>query len=210
MRKAARGPVVSKVPTVGQFLHRWLEETVALAPLTYATYESHVKNYIEPGIGALRLDRLRVADVQAWLNRLAAQCPVLRPGKGCPSGAPRHRTVLRARRCCHRVASPRTIKDVRTVLHSALHSAVRQELIDRSVAQLVQIPKQRKRRPVPWTSEEARRFLESARSSADPLYPVYVLVLVLCLRKGEVLGLSWEAVDFEQGPHSCPTISSGL
>jgi hypothetical protein len=54
-RRAARGPVVIKVPTVGQFLHRWLEDTVApnLAPPTYATYESHVRNYIEPGIGAL-------------------------------------------------------------------------------------------------------------------------------------------------------------
>ena len=49
-RKAARGPVVTKVPTIGQFIRRWLEETVApnLAPLTYATYETHVKNYIEP------------------------------------------------------------------------------------------------------------------------------------------------------------------
>ncbi len=76
MRKAAHGPVVTKVPTVGQFLHRWLEDTVApnLAPPTHATYESHVKNYIEPGIGSLRLDHLRVADVQAWLNRLTAQC----------------------------------------------------------------------------------------------------------------------------------------
>jgi len=38
-QKAARGPVITKVPTVGQFLHRWLENTVApnLAPLTYAT-----------------------------------------------------------------------------------------------------------------------------------------------------------------------------
>jgi hypothetical protein len=53
-QKAARGPVITKVPTVGQFLHRWLEDTVApnLAPLTYATYESHVKNYTERGIGA--------------------------------------------------------------------------------------------------------------------------------------------------------------
>ena len=34
----------------------------------------HVKNYIEPGIGGVRLDHLRVADVQAWLNRVAAQC----------------------------------------------------------------------------------------------------------------------------------------
>jgi hypothetical protein len=66
-RKAAHGPVVTKVLTVEQFLHRWLEDTVAptLAPLMYATYESHVKNYVEPGIGSLHLDRLRVADVQA-------------------------------------------------------------------------------------------------------------------------------------------------
>ena len=79
-RKAARGPVVTKVPTVGQFLNRWLEDTVApnLAPLTYATYESHVKNYIEPCLGALRLDRLRVADVQRWINRLAAQANAVR------------------------------------------------------------------------------------------------------------------------------------
>jgi integrase len=97
------------------------------------------------------------------------------------------------------VPSPRTIKDVRTVLRSALHSAVHQELIDRNVAQLVQIPKQRKRRLVPWTSEEARPFLESARSSSDPLYAAYALVLILGLRKGEVLGLAWDAVNFEQG-----------
>jgi integrase len=80
----------------------------------------------------------------------------------------------------------------RTVLRSALHSAVRQELIERNVAQLVEIPKQRKRKLVALTSEEgeARRFLESARSSSDPLYAAYVLVLVLGLRKGEVLGLA--------------------
>ena len=40
-----------------------------------------------------------------------------------------------------------------------------------------------------WTSDEARRFLESARADRDPLYAAYVLILVLGLRKGEVLGL---------------------
>jgi integrase len=84
-------------------------------------------------------------------------------------------------------------------MRSVLHSALRQELIDRNVAQLVQIQKQRKRKLVPWTSEDARRFLESARSDSDPLYAAYVLVLILGLRKGEVLGLAWEAVNFEQG-----------
>ena len=76
---------------------------------------------------------------------------------------------------------------------------MRQELLDRNVAQLVQIPKQRERKLVPWTSEEARRFLESARADSDPVYAAYVLVSVLGLRKGEVLGLAWEAVNFGQG-----------
>ena len=88
-------------------------------------------------------------------------------------------------------------KDVRTVLRSGLNSAVGQELLDRNVAQPVQIPKQRERKLVPWTSEEARRFLESARSDSDPLYAACVLVLALGLRKGEVLGLAWDSVNFD-------------
>jgi integrase len=92
--------------------------------------------------------------------------------------------------------------------------ALHQELIDRNVAQLVQIPKQRKRSLVPWTSDEARRLLESARSSSDPLYAAYVLVLVFGLRKGEVLGLAWEAAKFRAGRAdarpSAPTVRRSL
>ena len=52
-RQAAHGPVVAKVPTVSQYLWRWLSDTVGpnLAPLTYATYESHVRHYLDPGSG---------------------------------------------------------------------------------------------------------------------------------------------------------------
>jgi hypothetical protein len=47
--------------------------------------------------------------------------------------------------------------------------------------------------------EEAGRFLESALPDQDPLYPGYVLTLVLGLRKGGVLGLHWTEVDFGAG-----------
>ena len=80
-------------------------------------------------------------------------------------------------------------------------------VIDRNVAQLVQIPKQRRRRPVPWTSEEARCFLESARSSSDPLYAAYVLVLVLGLRKGRFSAFPGRP-SISRRAHLCPTISS--
>ena len=65
-----------------------------LAPLTHATYESHVKNYIEPGIGAMRLDRLRVTDVQPWLNRLATQ------RQCCAQGKDARRALHGTARCC--------------------------------------------------------------------------------------------------------------
>jgi integrase len=64
---------------------------------------------------------------------------------------------------------------------------------------LVKLPPARVRKRKAWTSEEARRFLESARRDGDPLYAAYVLVLVLGLRKGELLGLTWDDIDPEAG-----------
>jgi integrase len=72
-----------------------------------------------------------------------------------------------------------------------LNNAMREELISRNVAELVTLPKSRKRlqRRNSWTVDEARRFLESARRDNDPLYGLWVLILVLGLRRGEGLGL---------------------
>ena len=199
--EAQRGPMVTKVPTVGQYLNRWLEETVApnLAPLTHATYESHVRWYLDPGIGKIRLDRLRVSDVQSWLNKLQSQCQCCAQGKDAKRAArdPARAKCCAKAECCRSYPSGRTIKDLRGVLRSALSSAMTEELVSRNVATMVRAPRLRPRKIVPWSSEEARRFLESARNDADSFYAVFVLVLVLGLRKGEVLGLSWSAVDMQ-------------
>jgi hypothetical protein len=69
---------------------RWLPETVApnLAPVTHATCESHVRWYLDPGIGKIRLDRLRVSDVQSWLNGLQSQCQCRAQGRDAKRSAP--------------------------------------------------------------------------------------------------------------------------
>lgn len=96
------------------------------------------------------------------------------------------------------MASERTIRDAWTILCSALTNAVTEELIPRNIASLLHVSNPRKRRVKPWTAEEARQFLESARREHDPLYAAYVLVLVLGLRKREVIGLPWSAVDLDR------------
>lgn len=101
--------------------------------------------------------------------------------------------------CCHEVASDWTVHQAWRVLRGALTQAMREELVFRNVAALVRVPMPRPRRQAVWTVDEARRFLESARSDNDPMYAGYVLLLTLGLRRGEMLGLAWEDVDLELG-----------
>jgi integrase len=79
------------------------------------------------------------------------------------------------------------------------------ELVSKNVAGPVKLPPVRSPRRRAWSGDEARRLLESAKLDDDPLHAAYVLVLVLGLRKGEVLGLTWDDVDLYSG-----TLSVGL
>jgi integrase len=82
---------------------------------------------------------------------------------------------------------------------SPLSQAVTEDLIIKNVAMSVKVPSKRlrKRKMQAWSSEEARRFFESARGDGDSLYVAYVLILALGLRKGEALGLVWSDVNLD-------------
>ena len=86
---------------------------------------------------------------------------------------------------------------MRVVLSAALTRAMREELVSRNVARLVTLPSAPSRNRRPWSVEEARRFLRAARR--DPLHAVFTFLLAYGLRRGEILGLSWDDVDFDQG-----------
>jgi integrase len=149
--------------------------------------------YIAPDLGVKRLDRLGVRDVQTWVNELRVRCQCCAQGKDLARERPRCCAVGR---CCRQVASEWTVHQAWTVLRGALSAAMRDELVSRNVAALVRVPVPRPAKQTTWTVDEARRFLESARSDDDPLYAGYVLMLVLGLRRGELLGLAWDDVDF--------------
>jgi integrase len=197
--RAITGPVPTKTPTIADYLAYWLREVIEpnAAPLTHSTYETLTRLYIVPGIGTKRLDRLQVRDVQTWINQVGrlCQCCVQRKDANRPATKQRCCAVGK---CCHQTPSANTIGDLRKVLRSALSHAMTEELVVKNVASLAKLPTVRRRKGQAWSTEEARQFLESARRDNDPLYAAYVQVLVLGLRKGEVLGLTWDGVDLEK------------
>jgi len=86
---------------------------------------------------------------------------------------------------------------MRTVLSAALTRAVREELITRNVARLVELPEWQASTIRPWTAEEARQFLDASRP--DPLHAAFVILVTYGLRRGEVLGLRWTDIDLDAG-----------
>jgi integrase len=188
----------TSTPTVASYFAYWLREIVepGLAPKTYDKYEMISRLYIVPGLGRKRLDRLQVRDVRVWLNRLRQACQCCAQGKD--AARPHNdRRCCTIGRCCQDRLSDRPVRDVRDTLRAALGSAVAEELLTRNVAAVVRLPVSRKSKRNWWSVDEARAFLESARTDRDPLYAAYVLGLVLGLRRGEVLGLTWNDVHFD-------------
>ena len=198
LQQAAARPVATRAPKLKEYLTYWLDQVVrtSLKPKTAETYAMHVRLYIIPGLGEKRLDKLTVRDVRGWLNLLSEECQCCAQGKDV-ARPPKLRRCCAIGKCCGQHLSRRTVIDVRAVLRSALSNAVGDELIDRNIAMGIKLPSARTRQPAPWSVEEARQFLVSAKDDADPLYAAYVLILVLGLRRGELLGLTWPMVDLE-------------
>jgi integrase len=195
-QRAREGPVATKVPSVGEDVAYWLREIVKpnLSPGTYVTYEVIARLYIVPGLGGRRLDRLQTREVQTWINAVGRTCPCCAQGKDARRPVKKRRCCAIGK-CCHGMPSATTIVHIRRIIRTVLSQAITDGLVTRNIGTAVKLPVVRKCKRKAWSSDEARRFLESARSDADPFYAAYVLVLVLGMRKGVLLGLTWDDVD---------------
>ncbi|MCX5049533.1 site-specific integrase [Streptomyces sp. NBC_00474] len=161
-------PVPSRAWSLGEWLAYWLEHIVEpdSEHNTYLKYESKVRLYLVPHLGKKSLVKLTPAQLRAFMATL----------KRDKVPAATRFEVLR-------------------VLRNALNRAIREELLTRNVALLVDMPKVSKDKGSAWNAREAITFLRAAR--AHRLYAACVLVLVLGLRRSEVLGLRWQDIDFE-------------
>jgi integrase len=91
----------------------------------------------------------------------------------------------------------RTIQVVHATLHCALKQSVKDRLIGYNPMDAVERPKVETKEFHIFTESQARTFLEAARG--HPYEALFYLALTTGLRKGELLGLMWEDVDWDKG-----------
>jgi integrase len=155
--------------TVGEWLDYWLENTAKdrIRHSTWIGYESMIRLHIKPLLGNKYLTELGIRDVQLAIDKMASD-------KNIGSSVYKH---------------------FRQVLSVALNRAVREEIIFRNVAQYIELPKHIKKPIIPWTVEEAIRFLESSKEHI--WYPALLIQLIYGMRRGEAIGLRWSDIDWK-------------
>lgn len=159
---------------LGEWLDIWVAEYLNdVKPRTIESYTDHIKNHIKPALGAVKLEALTTPAVQRFYNQLGAE-------KGGKTGL-----------------SPKTVKNIHGVLHEALQQAYKVGYIRTNPADACTLPRAEKKEIKPLDSDEISAFLKAIQGHR--FETVYIVTLFTGLRRGEVLGLTWDAVDFDGG-----------
>ena len=95
-----------------------------------------------------------------------------------------------------RKVKPNTVIHYHAIIHSALKYAVKTDMLVQNVADKVDRPKKNSFQPVFLSAEEMQKMFKALRGTKLEL-PVLVAAFY-GFRRGEVLGLKWDAIDFER------------
>ncbi len=170
--------------TVKEMLDAWLAtKRGAVTPNSERDYEIVCRKHIVPALGTVKVQKLTAPRVQAQYTAWADAGMSARMIRGCHMR-----------------------------LSQALKQAVRFGIVSFNVCDSVTPPKLGRGKADTWDQHEALTFLDTATNRPvlhrggdsglrrpDELHPLWHLLLLEGLRRGEALGLRWRDVSFERG-----------
>ena len=152
----------------GKYLDVWLETAAKprVRAKTFQNYKDLVRLYIKPALGENKLSLITPEQIQSLYNKMLDD-----------------------------ELSPKTIKNVHGVLRNALDQAAKWGKLYRNPADLVDLPKQKKKEMQAFSPIEANAFLDAINYSRWKA--LFSLLLTTGMRPGEALALKWKDVDLD-------------
>ncbi|MCF2533634.1 site-specific integrase [Yinghuangia soli] len=155
--------------TVAAYLRDWLaEKELVLKPTTFVRYRDYVRNDLIPALGGIRLDELKHRHIRGFVRRQR------KAGRG----------KVTLNRCL-------------ATLSSALTDAVKQRRLRFNPTRPTMLPRPQAPERMVWTAEETVRFLNHSHQADPFMADLCEVIIGTGMRRGEVLGLHWEDVHFD-------------
>lgn len=162
--------------TINDVFDMWVQIKKGLKENTFQNYIYMYEQFVREDIGQLKIVKLKRSDIRRYYNRLVDD----------------------------RGLKVATVDTIHNVLHQVLDLAVeddylRNNVSDNALKELKQARNSFSEKRKALTLQEQEIFLEFLRNSIlyQHWYPVFAVMLGTGLRVGEVTGLRWEDVDFD-------------
>jgi integrase len=158
--------------TLKEFMIDWLENVAKqnVKPSTFAGYKGVVCKRIIPKFGHMKLEQIKPVMITKYYRSLINEG-----------------------------LSEEYVEYIHSILKKAFDTAVKWEYVKSNIIHKVDKPKRKRKQVNTWSIEECNRFLEYAKKDSKPhFYILYLLAIYTGMRRGEILGLKWTDVNFEQ------------
>ena len=162
--------------TLGEWIQEWLNDRKPhIAESSYNVYEMLIRAHIEPALGKVKLKDLQTRRIQKLLNEKLVTGRI--DGKGG--------------------LAPRSVRYIYQAINGCLNQAVKERIIPYNPAEYCELPRQEYKEIKVFSQEQLKKFLQVAKEKS-PHYAAFYLDIATGLRRGELLGLKWDDIDFEK------------
>lgn len=164
--------------TLGSWMEKWY--TIYCRPgireSTAATYEACIYTHIIPKIGGWKLEEITTGKLDKYIAELLTNGKVRDDGE-------------------NKGLSNEVVRKIHALIQKALDRAVLDGRIQGNPAKNCKTPSKHNQKVEILTKEEMKRLLIQAKQ--DDCFELLLLDITTGLRRGELLGLKWEDINFD-------------
>jgi len=208
--------------TFGEYLDHWIRiHGDNIAPKTLDSYLCEIKNHIKPNLGGIKLSKLSPMQLQDYYSHLrregktdiakiliskfeAEYEDAVKQKLSKKDHKRIQKKLTRAKDRLKDIISDNTgglsttsINYHHRIIHKALKQAVKWQMVARNIADAVEPPPPADTEIKYLKRDEVTRFISCIKESS--YYPIIATAILTGMRQGEILGLKWQNIDFDEG-----------